>query len=135
VVWAFPHHEVCDISSSAVLPETGVIEAHPHFSRREKWGTRLPKEDSPHNSQQNSHPSEGNLGRATAPIRGCSTAVIPLFQLDEEQDENRPYSHGYRKLSYGGIPQRASAWKRKGEQEHGYSREYSQEQFTLPGHG
>jgi hypothetical protein len=58
-----------------------------------------------------------------------------LFQLHEEQDEDRPHPYRYWKLRCLCIAQeRTSSWKRKTKQEHGHSREYPEDQFTFPGH-
>jgi hypothetical protein len=64
---------------------------------------------------------------------GCA-ARVRLFQLDKQQDENCPHSHGYWKLCQGGIPQRPASWQGIGERKHRDSREYSQNQLTLPCH-
>lgn len=58
-----------------------------------------------------------------------------LFQFHEEQDEDRPHPNRCRKLGRLCISQkRTSSWKRKTKQEHGYSREYPENQFAFPGH-
>jgi hypothetical protein len=68
-----------------------------------------------------------NLGR-------CLLGHCFLFQFHEEQNEDRPYPNGYRKLNQLCVSQCTSSWNRKRKPQHSQSREYPEGQFGFGVH-
>src|ERR1039458_5696466 len=74
------------------------------------------------------------FGALTLARLGALPALSTLFQLHEEQNEDRPNSNREGKLHHGCIAQRPSSGQRKCKQHHGQRREHAQDQFAFRTH-